>query len=112
MLLSDELKSAVIRLAEAAPKLFHETGRLHRDVSKLSAKVFRDSEVDYTYRDSPYNKPPKKTWAVPDALNLIDASRRHIENCERELSAIRAKLDDILQNEASRDEFRTYLKTR
>jgi hypothetical protein len=47
--------------------------------------------------------------AVPDALNLIDLARQNIQNCEYELSAIRARMDAIAEDVISREEMKPWM---
>jgi hypothetical protein len=48
---------------------------------------------------------------IPDALNMIDMARTHIQNCEYEISAIRARLDEIADDVVSREEMKGWIKS-
>lgn len=103
MAIADDVR----RLADAAEKLLMEAQRLRRDVVTLKDRIQQfDGERQFpepTIR-------PRTRWKVVDALEVFEAIREHIRNCEIDLSACRAKLDEILDNEAARDEIRPHIK--
>ena len=99
---------AVRKLTAVAEKLLHETERLRRDVAMLNARVQPIEGGEPPFGDSP--PIPKVKWLVPDALNMIDMARANILNCEYELSAIRARMDNIASDALSRDEMKPWIK--
>jgi hypothetical protein len=101
---------AVKKLTAVAEKLLHETERLRRDVEKLNARVQPTEEQEDQLGAGDDPPPiPKVTWPVAEALNMIDRARRSIMNCEFDLSAIRARMDDIARG-LSREEMKPWIK--
>jgi hypothetical protein len=103
---------AVNKLTAVADKLLHETERLRRDVEKLNARVQPiEGQGDFPAgsRDEP-PPTPKIKWPVVEALNMIDRARRSVMNCEYDLSAIRARMDNIAGDALSRDEMKPWIK--
>ena len=101
---------AVTKLTAVAEKLLRETERLRRDVAVLGARVQPiEGLVEPQFGDSSALR-PKVKWFVPDALNMIDEARRHVRSCEYELSAIRARMDNIAKDAHSRDEMKPWIK--
>jgi hypothetical protein len=84
--------------------------QISRDVSMLSARV-QPIEGSEPHVDHPPPS-PKVKWLVPEALNMIDRARTNILNCEYELSAIRARMDNIANDALSRDEMKPWIKER
>jgi hypothetical protein len=103
MAMADDVR----RLADAAEKLLSETLRLRRDVAVIHGRIEPfDDEKEITLPAVPV----RVRWRVVDALDVIEAARESIRNCEIDLSVCRAKLDEILDNEARRDEIRPHIK--
>jgi hypothetical protein len=100
---------AVRKLTAAAEKLLHETERLRRDVAMLNARVQPIEGTEPFLGDVP-PPIPKVKWPVPEALNMIDMARTNVLNCEYELSAIRARMDNIAKDALSRDEMKPWIK--
>ena len=101
---------AVMKLTAVAEKLLHEAERLRRDVAALGARVQPIEGVVEPRFGDPSTLRPRLKWPVPDALNMIDEARQHIRNCEYELSAIRARMDNIAMDAHSRDEMKPWIK--
>ena len=103
MAIADDVR----RLADAAEKLLAETQRLRRDVLAFKGRIEPfDGETELALPKIPL----RTRWKAVDAINVIDAARESIWNSERDLSAIRAKLDEIMANEARFDEIRPHIK--
>ncbi len=104
-----QLTDDVARLSETAAKLLHEVGRLHRDVVTLLDRV-QPYDGERREPSPPYKPEPKPRWTVVDALNVIRSARGLIENCERDLAAIRARIDSISDDVHSREELKPFLR--
>jgi hypothetical protein len=106
-----ETLDAVKKLIAVAEKLLHETKRLRNDVQTLNARIRRNENEQCVDPEHPYwASSPKKTWPVPDALNMIDQAREGIKGSGYHLNAIRALLDDIANDPVSRTEMKVWLK--
>jgi hypothetical protein len=106
-----ETLDAVKKLIAAAESLLYETKRLRNDVQTLNARIRRNKNEQCVDLENPYwAASPKKTWPVPDALNMIDQAREGIKGSEYHLNAIRALLDDIANDPVSRTEMKAWLK--
>jgi hypothetical protein len=58
---------------------------------------------------------PRLRWCLPspaETINMVDTARNNILNCERELSAIRARIDNISNESHSREDMKKYLVER
>lgn len=102
-----DTREGITRLMTAAEKLLMETSRLVRDVQTLNGRIQKfDDEIP------PYKNvsTPRKSFNVVDALNMIDAARVSIINCEHELTAIRGRMDAIESDAISREEMKPYIK--
>jgi hypothetical protein len=105
-----ELHEHVKRLAELAAKTFHETERLRRDVARLCGRIQPfEGEIPLPEPDFPDFRPK---WPIPDALNMFERARASLLGCERELSAIRARIDSIERDAIPRDELKPWLRGR
>jgi hypothetical protein len=100
---------AVVKLTAVAEKLLREAERLRNDVAKLNDRV---EPIDHGRPAPTFNRPPapKTKWQIVDALNMLDEARQHIFNCEHELAAIRARIDNIALNAISREEMKPWIK--
>jgi hypothetical protein len=105
--MSDAL-DAVKNLTAVAEKLLLETERLRRDVVMLNARV--EPIEGWEPRRDFHQPHPKAKWPIPDALNMIDTARASILNSEHELSAIRARIDNIASDAISRHEMKPWIK--
>ena len=106
-----ETLDAVKKLTVAAEKLLHETKRLRNDLQTLNARIRRKENEQCVDPENPYwAASPKKTWPIPDALNMIDQAREGIQSSEYHLNAIRALLEDIANDPISRTEIKESLK--
>jgi hypothetical protein len=106
-----ETLDAVKKLIAAAEKLLHETQRLRNDVQILNARIRpNENEPLVDPQNTYWAASPKKTWPVPDALNMIDQARESIQTSEFHLTAIRAFLDDVAKDPVSRTEMKPWLK--
>ena len=87
----------------------HQTERLRRDVARLHGRIepFK-GEVPLPERMFP--DAPRLKWPVRDALNMLQEARDCIIACERDLSAIRGKIDGIEADAISREEMKPWLK--
>jgi hypothetical protein len=107
----NETLDVVKKLIAAAERLLHETKRLRNDVQTLNARIRQSENEQYVDPENPYwAASPKKTWPVPDALNMIDQAKEGIKSSEYHLNAIRALLDDIANDPVSRTEMKAWLK--
>jgi hypothetical protein len=104
-----EALDAVRKLTAVAEKLLLEAERLRRDVTGLSARVQPVEGIEPSLGNDPAPR-PKMKWPVPDALNMIDEARQYFRNCEYELAAMRARLDNIASDAHSRDEMKPWIK--
>jgi hypothetical protein len=103
-----ELHEHVRRLADLAAKTLHETERLRRDVAKLHGRIQPfDGEIPLPEPDMPE---VRAKWPIPDALNMIERARASLLGCERELAAIRARIDSIERDAISREELKPWLR--
>lgn len=104
-----DAKVALDRLVAAAESLQRETARLVRDVNTLNIRIIADdSEREWV---EPIAAAPRlRAITIVEALSNFEESRLNIRNCEYELAAIRARIDDIAANEAAREDMRQYLK--
>jgi hypothetical protein len=76
------------------------TERLRRDVAKLHGRIQPfDGEIPLPEPDIPE---VRAKWPIPDALNMIERARASLLGCERELAAIRARIDSIERDAISR----------
>lgn len=105
----DELHDNVRRIAAASEKLAFEVERLRKDIATLHMRIQPfDGEVTLP-------EPQLPSWAAKitnlrDAISAIAECRRYIVGCERELSAIRGRVDGIASDAISRDEMKPWLK--
>ena len=96
------------RIAVAAEKLLLETSRLRRDVDALNKRI---EPVEGLPSADGSDKPIKLTKrGVIDSLNMIEMARATVLNCERDLSAIRGRIDAIESDAISRDEMKPWIK--
>jgi hypothetical protein len=100
---------AVTRLTAVAEKLLRETEWLRNDVDKLNARIEPIAGHEHRRFDRPPPQPVAR-WPVAAALNMIDSARQGILNCEHELSAIRARTDNIAEDAISREEMKPWIK--
>jgi len=102
------LHDDVRRLVSVAEKLLRETERLRRDVKTLGDRIEAFDD------EHPAIEPPepdfKKRWRVIDALAIIEAAAHSIRNCEHDLFAVRARMDTIVNDAWSREDFKSYLR--
>lgn len=104
-----DVKEGVARLVGAAEKLLSEVSRLQHDVSVLNGRIEGyEDEITNPWRPTPN---PKKTWNIVDALNMIEAARVSIRNCEYDLNAIRGRMDAIESDAISREEMKPWIKS-
>jgi len=101
-------KEVFEHLATLTDKLLIATDRLCRDVSVLNARIIADADERESYTEP--TPVPKKKFNITDVLNDFERCQRNILNAEHEVSAIRARIDDIAANEAAREDMRRYLK--
>ena len=105
-----ELHEHVKRLAELAAKTLHETERLRRDVATLHGRIQPfEGEIPLPQPDFPEIR---AKWPIPAALNMFERARASLLGCERELSAIRARMDSIERDAIARDELKPWLRDR
>jgi hypothetical protein len=101
---------AVTKLTAVAEKLLRETERLRNDVARLNARIEPIDGHENRFDDRQPPPSPVVRWPVPAALNMIDSARQGILNCEHELSAIRARIDNIAEDAISREELKPWIK--
>jgi hypothetical protein len=104
-----DVRDQVAKLVELARKTLHETERLRRDVAILHGRIvpFKD---EVPLPEPYYREPPRRSWPIPDALNVFEEARASIVACERELSAIRARMDSIEKDAHSREDMKPWLR--
>jgi hypothetical protein len=104
--MSDTLEQ-VTRFADLAAKALREVERLRRDVAKLC------NRIEPVEGEAPLPDPgPLKyrlKWPVRDALNMFRNISQIIGACDRDLNAIRAKLDIIENDVISREELKPWI---
>jgi len=101
------------RLADTALKLFNETKRLRRDLQILLKRFpVPEDELGRFYATPPGEHIYKHDPTASDAINVIREARAIIESCERDLSAIRNRIDEIAEDVHSREDFKHWIKPR
>jgi len=106
--LAMDASEAFARLVAVSEKLLHETMRLRNDVRLLNGRIIAIEEEE----EFAETILPRRKVNILDAINEIELSRIAIRDCEHELSAIRARIDSIADNEASREEMRKFIVPR
>jgi hypothetical protein len=104
-----QARELVGQLVHLASKTLLETQRLRRDIAQLNARI---EPVQGTLIPSEPEHVPetRNSYPIPFALDIFARARDHLLACERELSAIRSRIDVIESDAVSREDMKPWIR--